>query len=186
MADEQLAAFLAAGVAYKVAAKRAGVSESTLRRRLRDPEFRQLLDDYKDEMFGRAAARLGRALWPAVHKLERLMTESDDARVQLGAAREIISATLKTRQALDFERRLDELEGLLKDRHDDTDGAAGELGATGPEPPDGERPADAGGDPAGPGEPIPLGGDDAGPLAGESAPLTVEPDDALGLPPGGQ
>jgi hypothetical protein len=170
LADEALAAHLAAGLSVPRAAAAVGLGERTVRRRLADREFRRLLDQRKSELVSEATALLGRSMSAAAAELVRLMIESSDAKVRLGAAREILAAGLKARQALDLERRLDDLEGQLGTGNVDVRGPAEPPGGPGPEMDD-EAESDAGGDPGGPNEFVPAGRNDSGPVAGEATPL---------------
>jgi hypothetical protein len=169
-ADEALAAHLAAGKPLAAAARAVEVSETTVRRRLADPRFRRLLDQRKAELVGEAVALLGKSMSAAAGELIRLMTESSDQKIRLNAAKEILAAGLKARQALDLERRLDELESLMGAGDGDIHGSAEPAGGPGPEA-DAEDEPGAGVDPDGPGEPFPAGGDDPGPVAGAATPL---------------
>jgi hypothetical protein len=184
LADEALAAHLAAGLSVPKAAAAVGVAERTIRRRLADPTFRRLLDQRKAELVGEATALLGRSMSAAAGELVRLMTESNDTKVRLMAAKEILAAGLKARQALDLERRLDDLEVLMGAGHGDVHGSAEPAGGPGPEA-DAEDEPGPGDDPGRPGEPVPAGGDDPGPVAGAATLLDGEPGPATLFPAGG-
>lgn len=156
-ADEALASHLAAGWSYQRAAAKCGVSLKTIYRRMREAQFRKLVDQRKSELVSLASAKLGKSMGAAARELARLMKSSDE-RVRLAAAREILTVGLKARQLVDLEQRLDGLEAALGEgTHGDATGAAIATGAAGPLPADAGRPADAGGDPAGQGECVPAG-----------------------------
>jgi hypothetical protein len=173
-ADEVLAAHLAAGKPLAAAARAVEVSETTVRRRLADPTFRRLLDQRKAELVGEAVALLGKSMSAAAGELVRLMTESSDQKIKLMAAKEILAAGLKARQALDLERRLDDLEAAMGAGDAHADRETEPAGGPGPKADHDDGP-DTGGDPGGPGELVHVGGDDPGPVAGAATPLDGEP-----------
>jgi hypothetical protein len=130
-ADEVLAGHLAAGLTTAQAAEKAGVSERTARRRLKDPRFCRRVQELKTEAVNRATGILGRSMAGAAGVLTRLLT-SDDERVRLQAARDIIGLTLKARRDEDLEQRMAELERKLAEGEDGDAGDANEAaGSTG-------------------------------------------------------
>lgn len=147
-ADAVLAGHLAAGLPLALAAKKAGVSERTARRRLKAPAFRKLVDDLKAEAVGRAVSILGRTMSKAAVELARLLKSADE-RTRLQAAREVIGLGLKARQVEELERRVADLEAMLR-----------EEGGGGTDHPIDEARSDRG---AAPG---PMGGDPGRPAAG--------------------
>jgi hypothetical protein len=156
--DELLAAGLAAGQTIESAAKAAGVSERTARRRMSDPGFMALVDRYQDRLLeqfvGGAADRLSRAL----SRLDALIDHPNGV-VALSACRTVIDATLKVREAVTLARRVAELERVPDEPTDPStevgDAAGGHA----------DGPAGSGSDPHGPGPDHADGGDGAGPLA---------------------
>jgi hypothetical protein len=184
-ADEVLAAHLASGKPLAAAARAVEVSETTVRRRLADPAFRRLLDQRKAELVGEAVALLGKSMSAAAGELVRLMTESADQKIKLMAAKEILAAGLKARQALDLERRLDDLEAAMGAGDGHVHGPAEPTGGPGPEADHDDGP-DAGGDPGGPVELVQVGRDDPGPVAGPATPLDGESGVAPLFEAGGQ
>ena len=110
--DAVLVAALAAGCTYEDAARQAGVSERTVRRRLDDPGFRKQVDAARGEMISRAVAQLSAAATEAVGTLRELLaSELDFAR--LGAARAILEVGFKYREQLDLAERITALEEQL-------------------------------------------------------------------------
>lgn len=108
-ADPALLAALAAGATIDAAAKSAGVSPATVRRRLADPAFRERLDLAQGELVAQAVAALSGASGEAVATLRRLLRDAPPA-TQLGAARAVLELGSKLREAADLERRISELE----------------------------------------------------------------------------
>lgn len=110
--DTRLVVELAGGATVADAATAAGMSESTAYRRLRDAEFRQLVDEARSEMLSRSVSRLTAASVDAVDTLRALLgSEMDFAR--LGAARAILEVGLKYREQHDLSERVSALEDQL-------------------------------------------------------------------------
>lgn len=130
-ADEALAAQLAAGLTVPAAAAKVGVGERTVRRRLKDPAFRQQVNDLKAEIVSRGVSILGRSMSGAAAELAKLMTSKDE-RIRLHAAKSVIELTIKTRAAEDLERRIANLESrLLEEQGGGVDGTSDETGEEG-------------------------------------------------------
>src|SRR3954464_15182527 len=98
--DVVLVAALAGGATYEDAAKRAGVSERTVRRRLDDPAFKRQVDEARAEMLSQATARLTSAALDAVEALRGLCWGSDLDFARLAAARAILEVGAKYREQL--------------------------------------------------------------------------------------
>ena len=109
-ADGVLVAELARGATYKAAAETAGVSESTARRRMDDPAFRQQVAAVRTEMLGAAIGRLTDALAGSAATLAELATTASSESVRLYAARATLEMTIRLRESLEFSERLDRLE----------------------------------------------------------------------------
>ncbi len=101
---------LACGATVENAARKAGVSERTVYRRLAEPEFRRQLTDLRTDMVQRAAAMLTAASMEAVKNLVALQNPSISAAVRLGAARSILELGTKLRESAGLEERLAALE----------------------------------------------------------------------------
>jgi type II secretory pathway component PulF len=111
--DHNLLTALACGATVEAAARSAGVSESTVYRRLRQPAFRQRLQEVRADMVQRTSAMLTASGMEAVKTLLALQQASTPASVRLGAARAILELGLKVREVADLERRLSALEQQL-------------------------------------------------------------------------
>ena len=109
-ADGVLITALARGATYKAAAETAGVSESTARRRMDDPAFRQQVAAVRTEMLGAAIGRLTDALAGSAATLAELATTASSESVRLYAARATLEMTIRLRESLEFSERLDRLE----------------------------------------------------------------------------
>jgi hypothetical protein len=108
-ADSRLLAALAAGKTVAESATEAGVSQSTVYRRLDDQEFRQELDKIKDNILSNTVAKLTDACSEAVETLRALLG-CDSPSTRLGAARSILELSVSMRTAVDFADRISDLE----------------------------------------------------------------------------
>jgi hypothetical protein len=108
--EDQLLLLLACGMTQEVAARNAAVSERTVRRRLRDPDFCRRLQQLRAEMLQRTGAMLTAAGGESVRTLVALQKESIPAAVRLGAARATLEISLKIREVAELEQRLAALE----------------------------------------------------------------------------
>jgi hypothetical protein len=109
-ADTVLLTALACGATREVAARQAGVSESTVFRRLRDAEFCRKLKDLRAEMVERTAGMLTAASMESVRTLVELQKPAQPAAVRLGAAKAVLEIGLKLRELTEEEQRLAALE----------------------------------------------------------------------------
>ena len=91
------------------AAERAGVSEATLRRWLKLPEFLASYRDARRQVMEKAVAQLQQASWAAATTLLKLLGSPSDS-VRLRAATAILEQANKGVEMLDFEERLTALE----------------------------------------------------------------------------
>ncbi len=112
-ADDALLLALACGATQDQAAAKAGVSRSTVARRLEDPAFRKRLAETKADMVCRTGSHLSAGGTQAVKTLLELMERSVAPSVRLGAARAVLELGLKVREAAEFEVRLAALEERL-------------------------------------------------------------------------
>jgi len=108
-ADPLLIAALLGGCTLAAAAKRAGMSEQTARRRLRDAEFRTRLDAAETELIDTAARALADASGEAVSKL-RCLLRVRSAAVRLSAVRAVLEFAPKWRAQHALEERVAALE----------------------------------------------------------------------------
>ena len=112
-ADNKLLMAFACGATIESAARQAGVSESTARRRLADPAFQQQLQALRADMIQRTAGALTAAATEAVRTLLELQKAAAPPAVRLGAARSILEIGIKLRENADLEERLSALEQQL-------------------------------------------------------------------------
>ena len=115
-ADPLLITALLGGCTHADAAKRAGVSEQTARRRLRDPEFRIRLAAAETELIDRTARALADASGEAVTAL-RVLLRGRSARVRLSAVRAVLEFAPKWRAQHALEERVAALERAETERN---------------------------------------------------------------------
>ena len=82
-ADLTLVLAVAAGLTNKQAAEQAGISESTVYRRLRDPVFKQQVGEARAATVEQASARLTAASLTAIQTLLQLLSAESES-VRLG------------------------------------------------------------------------------------------------------
>ena len=111
-ADQVLLLALACGATVEAAARTAGVSEPTVYRRLKDPEFCQQLQQTRSEMVQRTAGMLTASGMESVKTLLELQKPTAPCAVRLGAARSVLELGMKIREVADLEERLATLEHL--------------------------------------------------------------------------
>lgn len=107
--DDVLACALALGSTWKRAARMAGVSQSTIARRLRDPAFRKKVSDYRREAVGRTVGKMLAILPEAAAALARIVKERG-AKDRIPALRLAFEVGLKLRDSEDLEERIRQLE----------------------------------------------------------------------------
>lgn len=99
--DDALVVALAGGASYRDAAKAAGSSERTIRRRMKSPEFRQRLAEFRSESFEQATARFAHSLTAAQTRLDQLVQDPNPM-VALGAVRATFEYALRFRDQTDL------------------------------------------------------------------------------------
>ncbi len=124
-ADPTILLALACGANAEAAARQAGVSERTVRRRLKDPKFVQKVNKLRAEMHLRIADQLTAAGTEGVRTMVQLMKDTNSGSVRLGAARSVVELSTKVRETADLAVRLSELEERLAQR--DGEGKGGGL-----------------------------------------------------------
>jgi hypothetical protein len=102
------------------AARRANVSEATLRRWMNNPKFLRLLRAARRGVLETTVGRLQQVAGRAVEALERNLTCGVPA-AEIRAAAEILNQSVKGAELLDLTDRVQELEALLREvRGDET------------------------------------------------------------------
>ena len=119
-ADAVLAQQMAAGRTLKDAAKAAGVSVRTARRRASDKRFMRRVRRARAELLEEAGGRLVASLNAAVLTLSQLLI-SDDENVRLRAADKMIAHATRVAELVDLENRVAELENADTPNYTDDD-----------------------------------------------------------------
>ncbi len=117
-ADPKILLALACGANAEAAARQAGVSERTVRRRLKDPKFVRKVNKLRAEMHVRVADQLTAASTEGVRTMVQLMKDTNSGSVRLGAARSVVELSTKVRETADLAVRLAELEQRLAEQGD--------------------------------------------------------------------
>ena len=96
------------------AAKQAGIGERTAYRYLKHPEVKRALSQALDDAMGQATRRAVDAMTEALETLTAIHTDEDaPTGARVSAARSILDAGPKLREALELAERVTELEGRL-------------------------------------------------------------------------
>jgi hypothetical protein len=114
--NDALLLALACGGTVENAARKVGLTERSVYRRMADPAFREQVTRTRAEIVQRTAATMAAAGMEAVKTLVELMHTDQPASVRLGAARSVLELGLKLRESGEFEERLARLEQELGQR----------------------------------------------------------------------
>src|ERR1700733_13951452 len=100
--NDLLIAALACGASQENAAAKAGVSRSTVHRRLADPAFRRQIEAFRADLLQRTAAMLTASGLEFVKTLIELTSAGTPPATRLGAARAGLELGMKVRENADF------------------------------------------------------------------------------------
>ena len=115
--DEKILAALLSTTTVKQAAQEAGVSESTIRRRLQDPEFSERYHQARLDMLKNHVSALHGYLGVAISTLGQVMANKDvSAQTRVNAAEAVLRNCMKLTEQADILAKLDELESMLEDK----------------------------------------------------------------------
>jgi len=107
--DEALIAAAAAGQAHARVARASGVSISTVKRRLGEPEIVEAIRDLRLQQHRAYAAQMGDATGDAIERL-RTLVDHEDPHVALRAIALVLGTWPKLTAVADIEERLNSLE----------------------------------------------------------------------------
>lgn len=110
--EDLLEAALSEGLSYAKAAETAGVSKSTVERRMRDAEFRARVMAGREERAAEAASRIDGLAVRAVERLSDLIDA--EGIIGLKAALSVLSSAEQRRQARETGDRLGRLERAVE------------------------------------------------------------------------
>jgi hypothetical protein len=111
--DAAIIAALASGATEEEAGARGGVSDRTVRRRLKDPAFREAVERARAESLQAVNEGLRGLAARAVSTLGDLMDDSNPPAVRLGAARTVVAEVVRFQQTVGFQEQLDRIETAL-------------------------------------------------------------------------
>lgn len=111
---EKLIAALLCSPTIEAAAEVAGISYSTAKRWLRDPDFAEQYRQARRSSMDVATAQLQQAVAESVETLREIQTSGESEAARVSAARTIIDNALRSRELEDISARLDALEGALE------------------------------------------------------------------------
>jgi hypothetical protein len=112
-ADEAFLTALACGATVDNAARSAGIGLSTAHRRLKDPAFRQRLQQVRADIVQRTTGALTAAATEAVKTLLTLQQPTVSPAVRLGAARAILEIGTRLRDSTELAERIQAIEEQL-------------------------------------------------------------------------
>ena len=102
---------------FKEAAEMAGISETTLWRWLKDPEFLNKYRQLKREAVNQAVARLQQISFQAVETMKEIMEHKENpVSVRLNAAKSILDSSIKAVELEDVIHRIEELERIINEQ----------------------------------------------------------------------
>jgi hypothetical protein len=112
--DRELLQALACGASVENAARKSGVSERTVYRRLAEPAFARQLSQLRADMVQRTAGLLTGAGLGSVKTLVDLQQDvAVSAAVRRRSARDILELGIKLRESAELEQRVADLEARL-------------------------------------------------------------------------
>jgi hypothetical protein len=111
--DALLVESLAGGHTVAQAARQAGVSARTVFRRLGNPEFQERVRKARARMFDSATGALASIMHKSVAALRELLG-NPSASIRLSAARCVLEAAQRLREAVELEQRLAEVESVVR------------------------------------------------------------------------
>ncbi len=111
--DTVLVTAVAAGSTYADAARKAGVSERTVKRRMSGVAFRHRVNEVQVSTVEISVRKLAGLSTDAINTLADLMRVDQPARVRLGAARAILETALRWQELADVQRRIEKLESAI-------------------------------------------------------------------------
>lgn len=113
--EDALLLALACGATIENAARQCGLSDRTVYRRLKDPEFLQQIKTLRADMVRRSSGMLTAAAGEAVRTLLELLKSGSPPPIRLGAARAVLEIGVKVREMTDLEADLKVLEARIHD-----------------------------------------------------------------------
>ena len=111
ISDETILSALISAGSIRGAAKRANISEGTVRNRLSDPDFRAEFDKLRGDLLQEATAGMTAHLQAATETMTAIMEDTENAAsVRLAACDALLRHCLRYFSATEIERRIAALE----------------------------------------------------------------------------
>jgi len=107
--DVLLATVLASGASASAAARQLDIGLCTVKRRMAEAHFRNLVADLRAEMVASALGRMADNMTRAADQIAALLDDENPS-VRLRACRALISLGLKMRHSVDVDRQVRELQ----------------------------------------------------------------------------
>src|SRR5579862_893020 len=104
---------LACGANAETAARQTGLTERTVRKRMKDPVFRRQILAIRRDMVNRASGAMSAAAMESIKTLLELQRPSQPGTVRLGAARAILEIGFKLREVTDIEEEVAQLRQIV-------------------------------------------------------------------------
>ena len=103
------------GDSMESVAKEAGIERGTIYRWLKDPAFKQRLEEARQEVFEDGLNRLKTATDKAAQKMIELLDSKDPTARRL-AAKDILTFAFRSFETRELEARIERIEGLIEKR----------------------------------------------------------------------
>jgi hypothetical protein len=110
--DVMLAMAIAAGASSTTAAQQLDLSRSTVKRRMGDADFRQLVGDLRREMLTSALGRMANNMTRAADTVAALL-DVEQPQIRLRAARALLTLGLRLHDSVEASARMDAIEQAL-------------------------------------------------------------------------
>lgn len=113
--DNQLISALLSCPTIKLASESVGLSEQAVYSRLRKPDFREKLQNARNDQFQVISSKLEDANFKALDTLVRILDDKEvSAGVRVRASQTLLDLSLKNREQADIISRIQSIEEMLK------------------------------------------------------------------------
>ena len=113
--DNQLISALLTHATIKQASESVGLSEQSVYSRLRKPDFREKLQNARDNQFQVISSKLEDANFKALDTLIKILDDKEvSAGIKVRASQTLLDLSLKNREQADIISRIQNLEEMLK------------------------------------------------------------------------
>ncbi len=117
--DNQLISALLSSVTIKQASAEVGLSEQSVYSRLRKPDFREKLQNARNDQFQVISSKLEDANFKALDTLINILDDKEvSAGIKVRASQTLLDLSLKNREQADIINRIQSLEEMLKSQEE--------------------------------------------------------------------